>query len=123
MMSRPWKVLPELGRRQFLRDAGLALAAGGRPLLAARSAGAGPVTIDRYGDRVQTVGRGDLPEFVRQSPEIASVYRFATDHAGDLEYVPCFCGCVNIGHRSNRDCYVKGFNRDGTITYTSHGAT
>ncbi len=81
------------------------------------------MTIDRYGDSVQTVGRGDLPEFVRGLPEIGGVYRFATDHANDLEYIPCFCGCKNIGHRSNRDCYIKGFNGDATVTYTSHGAT
>ena len=84
---------------------------------------AGPVTTDRYGDRVQTVPRGQLPEFARGVPDAGSVYRFATDHATDLDYIPCFCGCKNIGHRSNRDCYIKSFNRDGTVTYTSHGAT
>ncbi len=110
------------GRRQFLRDAGLTVA-GGWLLLTPRAAVAGPVTIDRNGDKIQTVARGDVPEFVRGSPEIASVYRFATDYAGDLEYIPCFCGCTNIGHRSNRDCYIQSFNRDGTVTYTSHGAT
>ena len=87
-----------------------------------REALAGPVTTDQYGDMVQTVPRGDLPEFARGAPEIGSVYRFATDHAADLEYIPCFCGCKNIGHRSNRDCYVKSFNSDRTVTYTSHGA-
>ena len=88
-----------------------------------REALAGPVTTDRYGDRVQTILRGQLPEFAREVPDTGSVYRFATDHAADLDYIPCFCGCKNIGHRSNRDCYIKSFNRDGTVTYTSHGAT
>lgn len=88
-----------------------------------REALAGPVTTDRYGDKVQTVPRGQLPEFAREVPDTGSVYRFATDHAADLDYIPCFCGCKNIGHRSNRDCYIKSFNRDGTVTYTSHGAT
>ena len=88
-----------------------------------RESQAGPVTTDRYGDKVQTVPRGELPEFAREAPDIGSVYRFATDRAADLEYIPCFCGCKNIGHRSNRDCYIKSFNRDGTVTYTSHGAT
>ncbi len=87
-----------------------------------RESQAGPVTTDRYGDKVQTVPRGELPEFAREVPDTAGVYRFATDHAADLEYIPCFCGCKNIGHRNNRDCYIKSFNRDGTVTYTSHGA-
>lgn len=91
--------------------------------VSAREALAGPVTTDQYGDRVQTVPRGELPEFARGEPATGSVYRFATDDAGDLEYIPCFCGCKNIGHRSNRDCYIKSFNRGGTVTYTSHGAT
>ena len=112
-----------VSRREFLRQAGRGAAAlSATWLLAGRAATAGPVTTDQYGDMVQTVPRGDLPEFARGAPEIGSVYRFATDHAGDLEYIPCFCGCKNIGHRSNRDCYVKSFNSDRTITYTSHGA-
>lgn len=84
---------------------------------------AGPVTTDRYGDKIQTVPRGDLPEFVQGLPDASRLYRFATDHAADLEYMPCFCGCKNIGHRSNRDCYIQSFNTDGTVTYTSHAST
>lgn len=112
------------GRREFLRRTGRAAAAiAGGLLLNSRPATAGLVTTDRYGDMVQTVPRGDVPEFARESPDVGSVYRFATDHAGDLEYIPCFCGCKDIGHRSNRDCYIKSFNGDGTVTYTSHGGT
>jgi len=81
---------------------------------APREALAGPVTVDQYGDSVQTVPRGELPEFARGGPDAGRLYHFATDHAGDLEYIPCFCGCKNIGHRSNRDCYIKSFNRDVT---------
>lgn len=111
-------------RREFLLHAGRGAAAiAGVFLLKAGSAAAGPVTTDRHGDTVQTVPRGELPEFVRGSPDASRLYRFATERAADLEYIPCFCGCKNIGHRSNRDCYIKSFNRDGTVTYTSHGAT
>jgi hypothetical protein len=114
----------ETSRRQFLKNAALtATAVVGWLVLRPGSSGAGPVTVDRYGDRVQTVSGGEVPEFVRGDPEVARVYRFATGNAGDLEYIPCFCGCKNIGHRSNRDCYIKSFNGDGTVTYTSHGAT
>ncbi len=111
-------------RREFLRhSAGAAAALGGLLLLKARPTGAGPVTTDQYGDSVQTVPRAELPEFVQGLPDISRVYRFATDHATELEYIPCFCGCKNIGHRSNRDCYIKSVNPDKTVTYTSHGAT
>ena len=92
-------------------------------VVSVRESLAGPVTTDQYGDMVETVPRGELPEFARGLSSTGSVYRFATDHATDLEYVPCFCGCKNIGHRSNRDCYIKSFNPGKTVTYTSHGAT
>ena len=112
------------GRREFLSQATRGTAAlVAAWLVSPAAATAGPVTTDQYGDNVQTLPRGQLPEFARGSPGIGSVYRFAVDHAGKLEYIPCFCGCKDIGHRSNRDCYVKSFNRDGTITYTSNGAS
>ena len=109
-----------LSRRDVLVRLFGGLVLGG--VVSVRESLAGPVTTDRYGDMVQTVPRGELPEFARGVPDTGSVYRFATDHAADLEYIPCFCGCKNIGHRSNRDCYVNSFNSDRTVTYTSHGA-
>ena len=51
------------------------------------------MTTDRYGDQVQTVRRGEMPEFARELPDVGRVYRFATDRAGDLEYVPCRRRC------------------------------
>lgn len=87
----------------------------------ARAPVAAPVTIDEIGDRVQTLPRGQWPEFAAE-PSVQAAYRFAVEH-DDLAYIPCFCGCARLGHTSNRDCYVKAFNRDGTITFTSHAAT
>jgi hypothetical protein len=81
-------------------------------------------TPDAHGDLVHTVRRGQLPAFARTaSAEVQDVYRYATDRGAGLAYIPCFCGCVRIGHRSNHDCYIKARNPDGTVTYTSHGAT
>jgi len=89
-----------------------------------RSALAGPVTIDKIGDQVQTLPRGQLPDFAGpDTPGIRALYQYAVEHAEQLQYIPCFCGCGRFGHRSNRDCYIKAFNRDGSVTYTSHAAT
>ena len=89
-----------------------------------RSAPAGPVTVDKIGDQVQTLPRGQLPDFAGPgTPGIRALYQYAVEHKDELQYVPCFCGCARFGHRSNRDCYVKAFNRDGSVTYTSHAAT
>ena len=56
-------------------------------------------------------------------PTVRDAYLFAVDHRAELRYIPCFCGCYRFGHKSNRDCYVKAFNADGTLTFTSHAAT
>ena len=113
--------MSKLSRRDMLLSilASLALA----EVTSVRESLAGLVTTDQYGDKIQTVLGGQLPDFVRGEPDASRLYRFATEHAADLEYIPCFCGCKNIGHRSNRDCYIKSFNHDGTVTYTSHGST
>ncbi|MGH7386140.1 MAG: PCYCGC motif-containing (lipo)protein [Candidatus Rokuibacteriota bacterium] len=109
-----------IGRRSVVQ--GLVLMIGGVGM--GRSAVAGPVTIDKIGDQVQTLLRGQLPDFVSAgTPGIRALYQYAVEHGDDLQYVPCFCGCARFGHRSNRDCYVKSLNRDGSVTYTSHAAT
>lgn len=84
----------------------------------------GEVTRDRYGDLVQTVRAGQVPVFAQEAgAEAVAAYRFASSEEGKaLESVPCYCGCRNIGHRHNRDCYIKGTGA-GTVTFTSHGAT
>jgi hypothetical protein len=80
------------------------------------------VTTDAIGDQVQTLPRGELPEFAGTG-EIVALYRYAVERADELQYIPCFCGCYRFGHASNRDCYIKAFNADGTLTFTSHAAT
>ncbi len=105
-------------RRRLLL--GTALAAGA--IAAGRRATGGPITIDEIGDRVQTVGKGELPEFAGPAPHIRAAYRYALDR-DDLRNIPCFCGCGRFGHTSNRECYVKTRHPDGRVTFTSHAAT
>ena len=114
------------GRRVLLYGAGATAAAAlGAwhlwPVPAPREAAA-PVTTDAIGDQVQTLPRGQYPVFAGAG-EIRGLYRYAVEHADELQYIPCFCGCGRFGHTSNRDCYIKAFNRDGTLTFTSHAAT
>ncbi len=111
-------------RRAFLYGTGaIAVAAiAAWQLWPARRGAAAPVTTDAIGDQVQTLPRGQLPEFAR-TPHIGRLYRYAVEHGDELAYMPCFCGCYRFGHRSNRDCYIKAVNPDGTLTFTSHAAT
>ena len=76
------------------------------------------------GDLLEIVPRGHLPSFAQQaSPSVQEVYRYAVDHGETLQYIPCFCGCVKIGHRHNGECYVAERLPEGRITFTNHGAT
>ena len=109
-----------MNRRAFVYGAAMA----GGTLMLSRGALGGPVTTDAIGDQVQTVPRGQLPEFAGPgTPGIQQLYRYAVEHGDELQYIPCFCGCYRFGHKSNRDCYIKSSNRDGTMTFTSHAAT
>ncbi len=109
-----------INRRMFLRT--LAVATG--TLAGPARTLAGPVTTDKIGDQIQTVPRGQLPEFAgSDTPDIRRLYQYAVEHGDELRYIPCFCGCYRFGHTSNRDCYVKALNTDGTVTFTSHAAT
>lgn len=107
-------------RRTFLYSSA---AVGGVLLVTGRSL-SGPVATDAIGDQVQTVPSGQLPDFAGpRMPRAQQLYRYVVEHADELRYIPCFCGCYRFGHASNRNCYIKSFNRNGTITFTSHAAT
>ena len=53
-------------------------------------------------------------QFLKASPEVQEAYRYALSHQDVLQYMPCFCGCVDQGHRSNKDCYIQQALPDGS---------
>ena len=111
-----------ISRRRFICGSALVLTGG--VVAGARRGFGGPVTIDEIGDHVQTLPKEELPDFAGPgTPNIRATYRYAVARGDELRYIPCFCGCARFGHTSNRDCYVKSANKDGTITFTSHAAT
>jgi uncharacterized protein with PCYCGC motif len=99
--------------------AGALVAAGGAVWMKTR-ASAGGVTVDEIGDQVQTVARGSLPVFAKGST--GTLYAFAAGGDDVLQWMPCTCGCADLGHGSNRACYIKA-ETEAQVTYTSHAAT
>jgi len=79
------------------------------------------VTVDNIGDQVQTRARGQLPVFA-EGTDGQQLYKFAVENPQVLNYMPCVCGCADLGHTSNRSCYVKAETAD-RVTFTSHAAT
>jgi hypothetical protein len=62
-----------------------------------------------------------LPEFAKNAPaQVKEAYRFAIANPEVLEAFPCYCGCANMGHENNLDCYIKQVHADGTIEFENH---
>jgi hypothetical protein len=59
--------------------------------------------------------------FWKAPPAAQRAYRYAVDHRAELQYVPCYCGCGDIDHTSNWDCFVDELRPDGTVLLSDHG--
>lgn len=64
----------------------------------------------------------DVAEFFSQegTENIRKAYEMAIHHPEVLEYMPCYCGCYEQGHESNRDCFVD-HDQNGTVDLDSMG--
>jgi len=67
----------------------------------------------------------DWPSFVTDADaEVKGLYEFQITHGELMRFIPCYCGCgKSAGHRSNRDCYVKRIDADGTVVLDSMAPT
>ena len=52
--------------------------------------------------------------------DLHGAYAYAARHQEVLRHIPCYCGCVREGHRSNLNCFVSGFRPDGMPIWTDH---
>ena len=103
-----------LGRRRFVAALAAAIA------LPACAGGAAP-TAPRPG-LVARPSRDEWPAAFWRAPSKAqTAYRYAVDHRAELQYIPCYCGCGDIDHVSNWDCFVDELRADGTVLLSDHG--
>jgi hypothetical protein len=62
-----------------------------------------------------------MPMDVQSAPvAVQEAYQFNTANPDIMDDIPCYCGCGDIGHTSNYDCYVSSVDDKGTITYDNH---
>src|SRR6185295_805363 len=53
---------------------------------------------------------------------VTAAFYFAAEHPEITSYVPCFCGCQNMGHKGNTDCFVKSRAPNGDVAeWEEHG--
>ena len=62
-----------------------------------------------------------MPVDVQSAPvTVQEAYQFASVNPEVMENIPCYCGCGDIGHTSNYDCYVSAVDAQGNITFDNH---
>ncbi|MBW3631570.1 MAG: PCYCGC domain-containing protein [Chloroflexi bacterium] len=54
-------------------------------------------------------------QFYKASARIQETYRYAVANQDLLQWMPCFCGCGEWGHKSNAGCYVQEMRNDGSV--------
>ena len=62
-----------------------------------------------------------MPAEVQSAPvTVQTAYQFTAANPDGMKNIPCYCGCGNIGHTSNYDCYISGVDEEGNITFDNH---
>ena len=62
-----------------------------------------------------------MPADVQSAPvAVQEAYQFASINPDIMKDIPCYCGCGNIGHTSNYDCYVSDIDASGKIAFDNH---
>jgi hypothetical protein len=62
-----------------------------------------------------------MPEEVQNAPvTVQEAYQFAARNPEIMKDIPCYCGCGDIGHASNYECYVSNVDEQDHITFDNH---
>lgn len=62
-----------------------------------------------------------MPEEVQSAPvTVQTAYQFAAANPDMMKNIPCYCGCGDIGHTSNYDCYVSDVDAQAKIAFDNH---
>jgi hypothetical protein len=70
---------------------------------------------------LHTMPLDQMPSDVQMAPVVVQqAYQFATANPETMKDIPCYCGCGNVGHTSNYDCYVSQVDNNGTVTFDNH---
>src|SRR5512132_1410187 len=62
-----------------------------------------------------------MPAEVQSAPvTVQTAYQFAAANPDIMKNIPCYCGCGNVGHTSNYNCYVESQDSQGNLRWDSH---
>jgi hypothetical protein len=64
---------------------------------------------------------GEMPAEIQSAPiTVQAAYSFNAANPDIMQDIPCYCGCGDLGHTSNYDCYVSAVDASGKITFENH---
>jgi hypothetical protein len=62
-----------------------------------------------------------MPPEVQSAPvTVQEAYQFTAANPDVMKNIPCYCGCGDIGHTSNYDCYVSDVDAQSNIEFDNH---
>jgi hypothetical protein len=62
-----------------------------------------------------------LPPDMRQLPApTEEAFLFSVANPEVAQAIPCYCGCVGLGHVSSYDCYVAEVEPNGALVFDAH---
>lgn len=65
-----------------------------------------------------------LPGLLSDSPDhVKMMYKQAFANQDVVKYMPCFCGCVNQGHTSNRNCFIQSAQQSKSVVWDKMAET
>ena len=116
-MPRP-RPKPRTSLRLTRRHALQGILATGGLALVGCSSGVGQSSVDE--SLLAWPAEDRWPELFTKAPaRIQETYRFAVANQDLLQWMPCFCGCGDLGHASNANCYVQEVRDDGSVLLDS----
>ncbi len=67
---------------------------------------------------------GPVPDWLAAADaKVIDTYAWALNHAEELQYMPCYCGCDTLGHKNNFTCYFKPDAAGKVTGYEDHAMT
>lgn len=73
--------------------------------------------------QIQLAPLAAMPDFVQTAHHDAQLaYRFAAEESNHhlLHELPCYCGCVYMGHENNLDCYLRKPRSEAVTVFDNH---
>ena len=62
------------------------------------------------------------PAYVRQDGATEEAYAYAMSNPQIIKWMPCYCGCGEMGHRSNLDCFLKPGTPGARTVFDEHAS-